>query len=635
MNINLNYDQGFNDLWFHLQEKYPKELFDLDGVGKQLDMAQFSKTFFSRKTDTTVADISVDANANVSDNSVVSYDAELMKPFERLNSYYMLWKNSKKYYGSEFADKAVECQLIGDYYINDFHHFFLKPYCFNYSTYDVLTNGLPYIDRIKCIPPKYLLTFKQQMEQFTVFASNNQSGASGEADLLVIMSYYIKNALNTLSDCHFKFASKEDVWTYVEEILTSYIYTINQPFRANQSPFTNISLYDRYFLQDMCKDIIFPDGSNPDKDIITKTQQIFVKIMNKELARTPITYPVTTACFSIDENHDIKDEAFNKFISQANLQWGFINIYAGDSSTLSSCCRLRSSKNNEYFNSFGAGSSKIGSLGVVTLNLARAGKQAHGDKARLLNRVKELTEIACKINNVKRNILKQRIKNGNLPLYTLGYMDINKQYSTTGVNGLNECLAFMGEDILTESGQKLQLDIIDAINEVNDKMEKTYHAPTNAEQTPSETSAVKLAKKDTLLGIQNIYKLYSNQFIPLITNADMLDRIKLQGMFDSHFSGGSVCHLNVETRITDVKQMEELIRSTIKHETVYFAINYNLQRCKNGHMTVGRKDYCPICNAPIEDNYTRVVGFLTNTKNWNKTRREVDYPNRKWYGGIA
>jgi ribonucleoside-triphosphate reductase len=51
-------------------------------------------------------------------------------------------------------------------------------------------------------------------------------------------------------------------------------------------------------------------------------------------------------------------------------------------------------------------------------------------------------------------------------------------------------------------------------------------------------------------------------------------------------------------------------------------------------MTVGKKDICPICGKPIEDNYTRVVGFLTNTKNWNKTRREVDYPNRKWYGGI-
>lgn len=359
MYIHLDYDEEFNELWMHLKEKYPKELFNIDGVGNQLDLAKFTKNFFSQKGKTT-ADISVDANANVSDMSVISYDAELMKPFERLNSYYMLWKNSRKFYTTEFANKVVESQLVGDYYINDFHHFFLKPYCFNYSTYDVMINGLPYIDRIHCVPPKYLLTFKQQLEQFTVFASNNQSGASGEADLLVIMSYYVKNALNSLSDCHFKFASKENVWIYVKEILTSYIYTINQPFRSNQSPFTNVSLYDKYFLEEMCKDIIFPDGSSPDIDIIDKLQHIFVDIINTELERTPITYPVTTACYCIDEENNIKDDKFNDFIAETNLKWGFINIYDGDSSTLSSCCRLRSKTTNEYFNSFGTGSSKIG-----------------------------------------------------------------------------------------------------------------------------------------------------------------------------------------------------------------------------------------------------------------------------------
>src|SRR5690606_21111332 len=151
-------------------------------------------------------------------------------------------------------------QLIGDFYINDFHHFFTRPYCFNYSTYDIMLGGLPYIDRIKCVPPKHLLTFKQQMEQFTVFASNTQSGSAGQADLLVIMSYYVKTALETLQDAHYKFNSEEEVWKYVKEIITSYIYTINQPFRATQSPFVNLSLYDDDFLTKLCDEIYFPDG---------------------------------------------------------------------------------------------------------------------------------------------------------------------------------------------------------------------------------------------------------------------------------------------------------------------------------------------------------------------------------------
>ena len=90
MYIQLSYDQEFNDLWMHLKEKYPTQLFDMDGVGRQLDLSQFSKNFFSTKT--TTADTSIDANANVDDISVIAYSTELKKPYEKLNSYYMLWK---------------------------------------------------------------------------------------------------------------------------------------------------------------------------------------------------------------------------------------------------------------------------------------------------------------------------------------------------------------------------------------------------------------------------------------------------------------------------------------------------------------------------------------------------------------
>jgi ribonucleoside-triphosphate reductase len=64
---------------------------------------------------------------------------------------------------------------------------------------------------------------------------------------------------------------------------------------------------------------------------------------------------------------------------------------------------------------------------------------------------------------------------------------------------------------------------------------------------------------------------------------------------------------------------------------VYWALNYNLQRCKLGHMDVGLHNQCSICGSPIVDNFTRVVGFLSNTKNWHEVRREFDYPHRQFY----
>ena len=129
------------------------------------------------------------------------------------------------------------------------------------------------------------------------------------------------------------------------------------------------------------------------------------------------------------------------------------------------------------------------------------------------------------------------------------------------------------------------------------------------------------------------YKLYSNQFIPLSTEANLLDRIRLQGVFDSKFSGGSIMHANIEQRLDSAEEMEKLIDICTKKGVIYWAVNYNLQECENGHITVSKSDICPICGATNKYNFTRVVGFLTKTDSWAKERREDDYEYRQFYNG--
>ncbi len=635
MYLKNSYDIEFDELWMHLRSKYPQKLFDLEGIGKQTDLSEFSKKFFSTKT--TTADISVDSNANVCDMSVIAYENELIKPLLRLNSYYMMWKYVRQLFGTQEANKAVEMQLVSDIYINDFHGYATgKAYCFNYSTYDVMINGLPFVDKIDSKPPKHFLAFKSQLEQFVTYAANSTLGATGLADLLIVSSYYVKNMLNTLSDAHFRFKDENDVWEYVKQNLVSFVYTINQPMRGNQSPFSNISIYDSYFLEQMCNDYIFPNGTKPEIKIVQRLQEIFIDIMNEELTRTPVTFPVTTACFAIDENRNILDKEFLQYIADKNRKFGFINIYAGSSSTLSSCCRLRSdtSKINEYFNSFGSGSSKIGSLSVCTINLPRLALKAEKNTEKFYEQLHEILSTVFKINHARRHVIKKRIENGNLPLYSMGFMSIDRQYSTIGVTGIYEMCLYMGYDILTPEGTNFVVDVLNYINEFNDQISAKYKYPTNMEQIPAENTGIKLAEKDKLLGYQNEFNIYSNQFIPLIVNTDLLNRIKLQGCFDKHMSGGSILHCNIEQEIKDTQKLVDLIENVVKTGTIYFAINYNIQRCENKHITVGNKNSCPVCGAPIIDNFTRVVGFLTNSKNWSQTRREQDYPNRQWYKGI-
>ena len=88
MYLRSSFDTDFDSLMLHLEAKYGKELFDIDGIGKQTDINEFSKQFFTNKSNT--ADVSVDANANVDNKDMISYNVELPKSMFRLNAYYLL-----------------------------------------------------------------------------------------------------------------------------------------------------------------------------------------------------------------------------------------------------------------------------------------------------------------------------------------------------------------------------------------------------------------------------------------------------------------------------------------------------------------------------------------------------------------
>lgn len=623
---NYSYPDEFKELINSIQRKYKNtDLLELDGIGKQLDVNEFSRKFFNKNEISSTSDISIDANANVEDVTILQYNSEITKPIHRLNSYFLLWKYARQLFNSDIAERMISANLSKEIYINDFHLWNLA-YCFNFSAMDVVCGGLPFTKKVKSLPPKNLSSFMGQMINFITYAGNNIAGAVGLSDLLICTAWYVENLRKENKNIPKEFLDKQ-----IKQEIQSFIYSVNQPFRGGlQSFFVNISLFDDTFLTKLCNEYIFPNGEKISKETIKELQEIYVDLMNDTLKNSPVTFPVTTACFAIDNEAKIIDEEFLNFVAKHNMKYGFMNIYAGKTSTLSSCCRLRSDSSNEYFNQFGSGSTKLGSVGVVTINLPRI---AYHSKSRedFLERVQELTELASKINHTKRYIIKKRVDNNYYPLYTLGYMNLKRQYSTVGLVGINETCEIMKYDILKEDGQEFVVDILDIINKVNSIQEKKYKYPHNVEQVPAENSAIKLAQADKELEYNKNYSIYSNQFIPLTSKADILDRIKLQGKFDKHMTGGAICHLNIVDEIKNIDFMKKLIKLAIEQGVIYFAINYNLQSCKNLHLTVGKNEKCPICGEKITDNFSRVVGFLTNTKNFHKVRREKEYPNRQFY----
>ena len=641
MEIYHSFNPEFDDFINRMRATYGEAIMELTGIGiRQLDVNGFSKRFFN---DAKVAsDISVDANANVTQKTGVTYDYEMPKALQTMNGLYMLWKQLCTNVGRKRAERLIERHISGDYYINDSSGL-QKAYCFNFSTYDIALMGLKDIVKTPVVtPPKSLNTFIKQLEQFIVPASNSIMGATGIGDALIVASLYIQKILDTGYD-HKCYVGKDalTVGTYVKEQLATLIYSLNWQYRGAQSAFTNISIYDHKFLNNLCPEYeLF--GYVADPKIVYWVQEMYLEVFNNEFARNPLAYPVLTVCISVDDDKkEPLDMEFVKMVAEKNLAYCFMNFFTGPPSALSSCCRLRSDTGNPYINSFGggAGGAKIGSVGVVTCNIPRLAMRAVKETlipTQTLDRFFGLVEEAfwdtANVNHARRCLVDKRVELGALPINSAGFTSTKSQFSTFGFTGLNEAVRVLGHSVLDEEGQKIVDEFIDVVNRCIVEAQDRFHTAHNCEQTPSENSAVKLAKKDVLLGMDLGVRLYSNQWIPLIETADMLDRIKLAGMWDKRLSGGSILHINVDCPITDVDKMVNLIKYCIKAGVIYFAINYELS-FDGQHVWAG-KGKCPVCGAESKEKFTRVVGFFTPVSSWSPERRKYDFPNRQFYHDI-
>ena len=641
-----SFQPEFKECLAEIERKYGFELFNISGIGKQLDVNQFAKDFFGRKTNT--ADVSVDANSNVSLKNTIIFDQEMAKPLKLIYSYYRMWKGLKKKFGLEYANEAVRKQLTGEIYINDFHGFASNLYyCYNYSTLDTAQKGIPRgIDAEKSRPTKYLNTFMEHLQLFCIHAGNSSLGAVGLADLLLTMSAYAKRVLTVKGDQHVNFVSEEDCWTYIKEKMTNFIYFLNQPNRVVQSLFSNVSIYDDNFL-DTLLDYYFIEADDTiyfaEKDIVKRMQVMFLETMNDIMEQRITTFPVVTACFSLDDERNILDDNFLKMVLEMDKKFRFVNLYAGATSTLSSCCRLRSDKTNKYMNSLGSGSTKIGSLGVCTQNLPRLAYMSNGSIEVFKDMLRENIIMSQRINGVKRAIIKNAVDKNMVPVYNLGYVDLKTQYSTTGVVGIYEALQTLGYDIKSEQGEALAEEILKFIGEVTDECSEEQKAPCNVEQIPAENVAVKLAKKDRLLGFNDKYEIYSNQYVPLKDNsADMFTRIRLVAHLDKYMSGGSILHININESDVSTDTLIDLAKAMYKQGVVYFAFNRLLAECTDcDHVFTTNKEtfdknevVCPKCGSHNTECALRIVGFIRKFSSWS-SERQAEGKQRKFYSNLV
>jgi ribonucleoside-triphosphate reductase len=445
-----------------------------------------------------------------------------------------------------------------------------------------------------------------------------------------------KNTIKSASK-KYKIDYKGKIWCPTTNDGVVFFRKNGKIFVSGNSAFTNITIFDSIFLKELCK--MYVIGGDPiDPEFAMFVQKKFLQFFNEFNRERIFTFPVLTVQFKKDFNNELEDKEFFEYICDVNTEFANLNIFSASNLTaLSSCCRLINNiedliqaTKEENMNLIGGSSIKVGSFGVTTLNLPRIAIKSKKDTELFFDELRRLCEDAFMINNCRRELIIKMIEQDQLPLYSSGFMNLDNQYSTLGILGIFETVEIMGFDNISCDGKNFAISILKFIDEIVKNKIKKYGYRCNVEQIPAEATSPKLAKVDKILYKQDKYKLYSNQFLPLTTETDILNRIELQELYERYFSGGTILHVNVANKIKSKRVMKKLMEYVIKSGVQYFAVNYFFQKCKNGHLTIDSSIMCNICGGEVIERYTRIVGFLTPVSSWQEERREEFYDRKRY-----
>lgn len=427
---------------------------------------------------------------------------------------------------------------------------------------------------------------------------------------------------------------------YLRQNFQKFIYRLNQPFlRIDQTAFTNISIFDRCYLESLFGGVEFPDGSFAIDQIeeLIECQKVFMEVVSAIRSDNMFTYPVLTYSLLFD-NGEFQDADFARWCSDHNMEWNDSNFFVSDNvGVLSNCCRLLSdtSKLDAFINSIGGTALSIGSCRVSTINLARIAYESCGDIDKYLTILKDRVILDCKALYSMRHIIQRNIEKGLLPNYQDGLVELDKQYCTIGILGLYEVMNMFGLIEEDELGNKLYSNaailfakkIFKVINEVKDTFDCDFSF--NIESIPGENCAGVLCSADNLLFGQDRYFIYSNQWIPLMEKTTIQEKCRVGAILDKECSGGSIAHIDVESRFPNAETAWEMLNYIANTGLIYFAFTTKINVCKHKHAFIGSKT-CPKCGEPIADTFARVVGFYTPVSSYQKVRKK-EFDKRKWW----
>lgn len=520
----------------------------------------------------------------------------------------------------------------GDIHIHDLD--MLSGYCAGWSLRTLLQEGLNGVPgKVEATAPKHFSSAIGQIVNFLGTMQNEWAGAQAFSSFDTYMAPFVR--LDQLT--------YEQVRQGIQEL----IYNLNVPSRwGTQTPFTNLT-FDWTCPEDLKEQVPFV-GDEPcdftygelqvEMDMINRA---YMEVMTAgDASGRVFTFPIPT--YNITKDFPWESENAERLFAMT-AKYGlpyfqnFINSDMNPGDVRSMCCRLQLDlrellkRGNGLFGS----AEQTGSVGVVTVNMARLGFLFPGDEAGLTTALDRLLELARTSLELKRDVIGRLLEEGLFP-YTKRYLgSLENHFSTIGVNGINEMIRnFTGDeyDITDPRGHQLALRILDHVRgRMVEFQEETGHL-YNLEATPAEGTTYRFAKEDRkrFAGIlqagtdANPYYTNSSQ-LPVGFTDDPFEALARQDELQTKYTGGTVLHLYMSERISTADACRELVkRSLSSFRLPYLTITPTFSICPNHGYLAGEHHTCPRCAeahpdaAPVEcEVWTRVMGYFRPVSSFN------------------
>ena len=594
-----------------------------------------------------------DPNANTAIKNVASLEAEVYKDENRL----IQRQRMKDKLNELFPELAKQYEKDLNSHIIYTHDEASTPvpkfYCMAVSLYPLMSEGVGNIDGVTPTSPNDLESFSGQLTNLIFTLSSQCKGAVAVGSYFVALNYY------TIMEFGDKWYDKLDLCAtspYIKiqrtvrdriyKAFSQFVWGINQPAgnRAYQSPFVNISYFDKTYFEAMFGEFYYPDGTKPEWKAIDILQRLFMKWFNKLRTKAIVAFPVETFAM-VHNGKDIIDKEYKDLCAEMYAEGHSFFTYISDSAdSLASCCRLRNQVDKNTFSpTSGLTGIMTGSCNVITLNINRiiqdcfkniihpddynkleinaCWKNKYG-KENVKHYLENILDRVYKYHIAYKTILYDWEDAGMFTCCNAGYIHIKKLYSTIGINGLNEAAEFLGLKVNNneEYIEFLQL-ILSTIKEQNAKYsinDKKRPFLFNSEVVPAESLSSKNYNWDKKDGYEvpsnrNLYNSYF--FLQNDNNISVLDKMYLHGNSTYQYTdGGSACHINLEEHLSK-EQYLKLIDYAIREGTSYFTFNIPNSKCEDcGYITKHPIVECPKCHSKNISQYTRIIGYLRPVK---------------------